>query len=54
MENKITLYGDGIHDDTAAIQAMLDLGGTVKISDGAYRSDQRKRGGGKSTDQEHL
>lgn len=35
MEGKI-LYGDGIHDDTAAVQAMLDKCGTVRISDGQY------------------
>ena len=34
--NDLKLYGDGIHDDTAAIQAMLDKCGTVRISDGCY------------------
>lgn len=36
MDGKIKLYGDGIHDDTAAIQAMLDECGTVRIPDGRY------------------
>ena len=31
MNDNIKLYGDGIHDDTIAIQAMLDQGGTVQI-----------------------
>lgn len=30
------LYGDGLHDDTAAIQAMLDRCGTVNLPDGYY------------------
>ena len=30
------LYGDGMHDDTAAIQKMLDRRGTVMIPDGRY------------------
>lgn len=34
--NDLKLYGDGIHDDTAAIQAMLDKCGTVRIPDGCY------------------
>jgi hypothetical protein len=32
-----TIYGDGIHDDTAAIQAMLDRGGTILLAGGSYR-----------------
>ena len=36
MDEKMKLYGDGIHDDTAAIQAMLDKCGTVSIPDGRY------------------
>lgn len=36
MGEKMKLYGDGIHDDTAAIQAMLDMCGTVRIPDGRY------------------
>lgn len=36
MDKKMKLYGDGIHDDTYAIQAMLDKCGTVKIPDGRY------------------
>ena len=34
--NDLKLYGDGMHDDTAAIQAMLDRCGTVRIPDGCY------------------
>ena len=30
------LYGDGVHDDAAAIQKMLDRRGTVMIPDGRY------------------
>lgn len=36
MKEKMKLYGDGIHDDTATIQAMLDKCGTVRIPDGRY------------------
>ena len=36
MDKKIKLYGDGIHDDTDEIQAMLDKCGTVRIPDGRY------------------
>jgi polygalacturonase len=36
MKEKMELYGDGIHDDTATIQAMLDKCGTVRIPDGRY------------------
>ena len=36
MDEKMKLYGDGIHDDTATIQAMLDKCGTVRIPDGRY------------------
>ena len=36
MDEKMKLYGDGIHDDTDAIQAMLDKCGTVRIPDGCY------------------
>lgn len=34
--NDIRLYADGIHDDTAAIQAMLDRRGTVELGCGSY------------------
>ena len=30
------LYGDGLHDDTDAIQELLDQRGTVNIPDGYY------------------
>ena len=33
---KMKLYGDGVHDDTAVIQSMLDKCGTVEIPDGRY------------------
>ena len=36
MSEANRLYGDGTHDDTAAIQAMLDQCGTVRIPDGRY------------------
>lgn len=36
MNEKIELYGDGIHDDTVAIQRMLDRCGMVDIPDGRY------------------
>ena len=36
MADELKLYGDGIHDDTAAIQAMLDRCGTVRVPDGFY------------------
>lgn len=36
MDGKLKLYGDGLHDDTAAIQAMLDQRGTVRVPDGCY------------------
>ncbi|MBE6929472.1 MAG: hypothetical protein E7463_04260 [Ruminococcaceae bacterium] len=36
MEQIHGLYADGIHDDTAAIQAMLDRRGTVELPDGTY------------------
>lgn len=36
MQEKTMLYGDGTHDDTCAIQAMLDRRGTVYIPDGRY------------------
>jgi len=36
MDEKMKLYGDGIHDDTDAIQAMLNKCGTVYIPDGRY------------------
>lgn len=36
MKNTDQLYADGIHDDTAAIQAMLDRGGLVEIPHGTY------------------
>ena len=36
MDEKMKPYGDGIHDDTEAIQAMLDRCGTVCIPDGRY------------------
>ena len=31
------LYGDGIHDDTVAIQAMLDRGDAVRLPSGIYK-----------------
>lgn len=37
MEEKTNLYGDGVHDDTGAIQTMLDRRGTVRVPDGQYR-----------------
>ena len=36
MEENMKLYGDGIHDDTVAIQVMLDKCGLVEIPDGRY------------------
>ena len=36
MKKTRKLYGDGIHDDTAAIQVMLDKRGLVCIPDGCY------------------
>ena len=36
MKKQPTLYGDGIHDDTAAVQALLDKGGRVYLPDGRY------------------
>ena len=36
MTDELKLYGDGIHDDTASIQAMLDRCGTVRVPDGFY------------------
>ncbi len=36
MRENVKLYGDGAHDDTAAIQAMLDKCGLVEIPDGRY------------------
>lgn len=36
MNKKIKLFGDGIHDDTKAIQKMLDKCGLVEIPDGLY------------------
>ena len=36
MAEELKLYGDGKHDDTAAIQAMLDKRGTVQVPDGDY------------------
>ena len=36
MKKEPILYGDGIHDDTAAVQAMLDKGGRVFLPDGRY------------------
>ncbi len=36
MEQKLHLYGDGIHDDTGALQAMLDQRGHVTVPDGTY------------------
>ena len=32
----IKLYGDGLHDDTNALQARLDKAGEVRIPDGRY------------------
>ena len=36
MERNFKLYGDGIHDDTDAIQALLDLRGRVTLPYGEY------------------
>ncbi len=36
MNDQIKLYGDGIHDDTSSIQALLDKCGRVEIPDGCY------------------
>ena len=36
MKEIMRLYGDGIHDDTSAIQSMLDKCGLVEIPDGRY------------------
>lgn len=36
MCKTMTLYGDGVHDDTAAIQALLDRAGDVRLPDGHY------------------
>ena len=36
MNDKVMLYGDGIHDDTEGLQAMLDKCGTVSVPSGRY------------------
>jgi len=36
IKEELKLYGDGVHDDTNAIQALLDKCGEVYISDGIY------------------
>lgn len=36
MDEIVKLYGDGIHDDTQAIQKRLDQCGTVSLPDGRY------------------
>ena len=36
MDNKSILYGDGVHDDTKALQEILDACGTVTVPDGSY------------------
>lgn len=36
MEQRTKLYADGIHDDTAAIQEMLDRRGLVTLPSGSY------------------
>lgn len=36
MCEETKLYGDGVHDDTAALQALLDKAGEVRIPDGRY------------------
>ncbi len=33
----IPVYGDGIHDDTAAIQAAIDNAGSIVFPTGQYR-----------------
>ena len=33
---KNVIYGDGVHDDTSAIQELLDKRGTVRLGDGIY------------------
>ncbi len=40
MEQVLHIYGDGIHDDTSAIQALLDQGGRVWLPSGIYRITQ--------------
>lgn len=35
-KQKIKLFADGIHDDTASLQALLDKKGTINIPDGMY------------------
>jgi len=32
----LRLWGDGIHDDTAALQQRIDLGGTIYLVPGTY------------------
>ncbi|MBQ3141242.1 MAG: hypothetical protein IJC25_04695 [Clostridia bacterium] len=34
------LYGDGVHDDTVALQTLLDNGGTVRVPKGTYLISQ--------------
>jgi len=36
MEKNIPLYGDGVHDDTAAIQSLLDRRGLILLPCGTY------------------
>ncbi|MBR4889258.1 MAG: hypothetical protein IKU17_08945 [Clostridia bacterium] len=36
MENELRLYADGAHDDTKALQALLDQRGLVTVPDGRY------------------
>jgi hypothetical protein len=31
------LYGDGVHDDTEALQALFDAGASGRLVDGCYR-----------------
>lgn len=36
MDKEIKLHGDGLHDDTAAMQKLLDKSGEVRIPEGKY------------------
>ena len=36
MNNELHFYADGVHDDTKALQALLDQGGALTVPDGCY------------------